>query len=60
MDTPWPHTTNTDPYSQPITAPELWWENLGVEKMVIVAGGDEVFIDDIRVFEKKLRLGRER
>jgi hypothetical protein len=23
--------------------------------MVIVAGGDEVFIDDIRVFEKKLR-----
>jgi acetyl esterase/lipase len=55
MHTPWPHITNTDPYNQPITASESWWESLRVEKVVIVAGRDEVFIDDVRVLETMLR-----
>jgi len=55
MGSPWPHTVNTDFYNQPITAPKTWWEDLQVKKTVIVAGGDEVFIDDIQLFESIFR-----
>jgi hypothetical protein len=57
MGSPWPHTQNSDFYNQPITAPSSWWENLSVESILIVAGEEEVLIDGITEFEKKLAAG---
>lgn len=38
-----------DPYNQPLTAPEGWWDGLGaiVKKVFIVGGSNEILLDDI-------------
>lgn len=43
-------SASTDPYNQPRNAPTGWWDNLSkcVEKILVVGGSDEVFIDDIK------------
>jgi acetyl esterase/lipase len=53
----YPHTKTSDYYNQATTAPESWWEGLPVEKILIVAGEEEVLVDGIVKFEGKLRKG---
>ncbi|KAI1000980.1 hypothetical protein K3495_g7217 [Podosphaera aphanis] len=57
LGAPWPHTSKNDFYNEPITAPESWWNDLQVEDILIVAGGDEVLIDGIVEFSSKLKKG---
>jgi acetyl esterase/lipase len=54
---PYPHASKRDYYNQAVTAPESWWEGLPVDKVLVVAGEEEVFLDDIVKFEKKLSKG---
>ncbi|KAI9787019.1 MAG: hypothetical protein M1816_007772 [Peltula sp. TS41687] len=44
---------STDPYNRPLTAPSEWWRGLKVNDVLIVAGADEIMVDDIRAFAKK-------
>jgi acetyl esterase/lipase len=48
-------TSNTENYNQAATAPTEWWSDVQVEDVLIVAGGDEICVDDIRFFAGKLR-----
>jgi acetyl esterase/lipase len=57
MNCPWPHTSASDYYNQAITAPESWWKDLPVENVLVLAGEDEVLVDGIMEFEKKLSAG---
>ncbi|KAI9843656.1 MAG: hypothetical protein M1838_002514 [Thelocarpon superellum] len=43
-----------DAYNQPMTAPAGWFKGLPVEKMLVVGGGDEVMIDDIKATMKRI------
>ncbi|KAH0558472.1 hypothetical protein GP486_004868 [Trichoglossum hirsutum] len=45
-----------DPYNQPLTASSDWWSALAVDEILIVAGADEIMIDDIQEFAKKLEV----
>ncbi|KAI9766005.1 MAG: hypothetical protein M1840_007012 [Geoglossum simile] len=45
-----------DPYNQPLTAPSDWWSALNVNEILVVAGRDELLVDDIRDFTKKLEV----
>jgi acetyl esterase/lipase len=45
-----------DPYNQPLTASSDWWSTLTVDEILVVAGSDELLIDDIREFAKKLEV----
>jgi hypothetical protein len=47
----------SDYYSQPILAPPSWWSDLSISSILIVSGSDEVLIDGITEFEKKLSEG---
>ncbi|KAL3427090.1 hypothetical protein PVAG01_00599 [Phlyctema vagabunda] len=57
MNSPHPHTANSDFYNQAITAPPSWWKDLTVEEVLVVAGADEVLVDGITQFVKKLSTG---
>jgi len=57
MGTEHPHSENVDEYNQPIMAPPSWWQGFPVEEVLIVAGNDEIFVDDIVVFAGKLEEG---
>ena len=46
----WPHKVSSDYYNQPGTAGESWWEGLRVDKVLVVAGGEEVLVDGIQRF----------
>jgi acetyl esterase/lipase len=50
-------TPESDYYSQPILAPPSWWTGLSISSILIVSGSDEVLIDGITEFEKKLSEG---
>jgi len=50
-------TPESDNYSQPILAPPSWWNGLSISSILIVSGSDEVLIDGITEFEKKLSEG---
>jgi acetyl esterase/lipase len=50
-------TPESDNYSQPILAPPSWWSGLSISSILIVSGADEVLIDGITEFEKKLSEG---
>jgi acetyl esterase/lipase len=50
-------TPESDNYSQPILAPPSWWSGLSISSILIVSGSDEVLIDGITEFEKKLSEG---
>jgi acetyl esterase/lipase len=52
-----PHEENADAYNQPIMAPAEWWTGLPVEEVLIVAGKDEILVDDIEAFVGVLRRG---
>lgn len=57
MNSPHPHLSNSDYYNQPITAPSSWWKDLKVDEVLVLAGEDEVLVDGITVFTKKLKDG---
>lgn len=57
LGVPYPHTGALDYYNNAITAPESWWKDLQVEDVLIVAAADEVLLDGVVAFEKKLSKG---
>lgn len=58
MNSAWPHSPEiSDYYIEAITAPEEWWNDLKVDRVLITAGGDEVLVDSIERFAGQLRRG---
>ncbi|KAI9041277.1 alpha/beta-hydrolase [Aspergillus affinis] len=47
-------TAPRDNYLDPLRAPPEWWIGLPIRDILIVSGADEIFIDDIDVFARKL------
>ena len=49
---------DADPYNQPFRASAPWWEHLesAVRSILITAGRDEVFVDDIEVFARTIKV----
>lgn len=45
----------SDPYLEPLSAPENWWEGLHTRKAMVLAGADELFADDISKFLGRLQ-----
>jgi acetyl esterase/lipase len=54
MACPWPHKEASDYYNEAVTAPAEWWAGLKVEEVLVLAGEEEVLIDGIREFSRKL------
>jgi acetyl esterase/lipase len=52
-----PHNENADEYNQPIMAPPSWWQGFPAKEVLIVAGKDEILVDDIVIFAGKLEEG---
>ena len=50
--------TDLDFYNTPLTAGEDWWEGIAASEIAVIAGGDEIFVDDIRCFVEKLKVQR--
>lgn len=44
----------SDPYLEPLTAPKDWWQDLPAKNVLVLAGDDEVFVDDIQKFAAQL------
>jgi len=44
-----------DFYNQPAMAPREWWKDLKVDEVLIVAGKDEVLVDDIEVLAQRIQ-----
>lgn len=57
MNTPWPHEANRDVYNEAILGQPEWWIGLKetVEKMFVVAGEEEVLIDEIKVWADRVK-----
>ncbi|CAI4211268.1 unnamed protein product [Parascedosporium putredinis] len=51
--------TAQDAYNAPLGAEAGWWEDMPTEALCVVAGEDEMFIDDIRAFVEKLKKHHE-
>ncbi|KAI1380453.1 Alpha/Beta hydrolase protein [Hypoxylon crocopeplum] len=43
-----------DNYNTPLNAPVDWWNDIQAENLLILAGTDEVFVDDIQQFAEKI------
>lgn len=43
-----------DNYLDPLRAPAEWWVGLPIRHILLVSGADEIFVDDIDVFARKL------
>ncbi|KAL6231976.1 hypothetical protein BDW75DRAFT_243404 [Aspergillus navahoensis] len=41
-------------YQEPLTATPQWWRDVPVQEFLVVAGADEIFVDDICEFASKL------
>jgi len=48
-----------DEYNEPVRAGREWWRDVPVEKVLVLAGRDEVLVDGIRRWEKVFREGFE-
>lgn len=46
-----------DNYNQPLRAPASWWEGSKVGEVLIVAGADEVLIDQVKELAGKIEVG---
>lgn len=44
----------SDPYLEPLLAPEDWWKDFPAAKVQVLAGKEEIFVDDIESFTKRL------
>ncbi|KAL4892005.1 alpha/beta-hydrolase [Aspergillus ambiguus] len=47
----------TDYYLEPLSAPLQWWNDLPVKDVLVSAGGEEIFVDDIDSMTTRLRSG---
>lgn len=47
---------SVDEYNNPLTAPSDWWKNCMVERVLILAGREELFVDDIEAFAEKFKV----
>ena len=47
-------TAIRDNYNSPLDAPVDWWSTLPASRILLVAGADELFVDDIVEFAHKL------
>lgn len=45
-----------DNYNTPLQADADWWKGLSAKEIYVLAGEDEIFVDDIEEFVKKLRV----
>lgn len=45
-----------DFYNAPLSAPGEWWQNLPAESVLVLAGADELMVDDIRDITQKLKV----
>lgn len=45
-----------DNFNSPLRADPPWWKNIPVGDILVLGGGDEIFIDDIVAFTKKLEV----
>ncbi|KAI9376175.1 Alpha/Beta hydrolase protein [Aspergillus egyptiacus] len=43
----------SDFYLEPLSAPSDWWQGFPAKEVLIMAGGDELFVDDIAKFSKQ-------
>lgn len=59
LGTPNPHNSNGDNYNQPLQAPTDWWKDIPVQEMLIVAGKDEILVDDIVAFANTLKVTKK-
>jgi hypothetical protein len=48
-----------DPYNQPATAPAAWWRGVKADEVLVLAGGDEVFVDDVEAVGAKIKVCRD-
>lgn len=46
----------SDFFNTPLGAPEGWWRNLPFDRILILAGGDELFVDDICDMASKMKV----
>jgi len=49
-----------DFYNQPGRAPQEWWANLKVNDILILAGGNEMMVEDIRSLGEKIKVSLSR
>jgi len=49
-----------DDYNSPSAAPADWWQGVKVESLGIVAGAEEILVDDIRTIAEKMKVIRNR
>ncbi|KIW80225.1 hypothetical protein Z517_06840 [Fonsecaea pedrosoi CBS 271.37] len=47
-----------DNYNMPLKASPAWWSNTKSKKICVIAGQDELFVDDIEAFVGKLKVHR--
>lgn len=52
---PYPHKSKLDNYNQAVLAPESWWKGLPVDKVLILAGEEEVLVDGIQKFAETFK-----
>ena len=45
-----------DPYNTPLSAPTGWWKDAPMGHVVVIAGQDEIFVDDDESFAKNLKV----
>lgn len=48
-----------DSYSEPVLAPSEWWKDAQVERTLVVAGEDEMFIDGAKAWMKSFKVRQE-
>jgi acetyl esterase/lipase len=46
--------TPSNSYLEPLSAPDAWWQGLPLKKVLVIAGADEIFVDDIQKFARQL------
>lgn len=45
-----------DNYTHPVDAPAESWKGIHAEKVAVVAGANELFVDDIRTLVERVRV----
>lgn len=45
-----------DNWSEPTRAPVEWWQDAKTERILLLAGGDEILLSPIAAFAKKLKV----
>jgi acetyl esterase/lipase len=48
-----------DNYTYPLDAAPEWWKGLPVGETLVLTGGDELLVDDVKIFAEKLKVSHE-